>query len=118
MLMVTRTLFAAVGAAAVVVVCATSLKANAQQAIQWGACPPVQEGFPDIGEQECANVRVPLNYRQPNGRTINVAVSRIKAAVPAKRRGVLLLNIGGPGGAGLDMPRLALALYPQSVLDA
>jgi pimeloyl-ACP methyl ester carboxylesterase len=96
----------------------TAPSAHAQSTVSWGECPPVQEGFPDIGEQQCALLSVPLDYRAPNGRTIQIAVSRIKAADPTKRRGVLLLNIGGPGGRGLDFPRFATALFPQSVLDA
>jgi pimeloyl-ACP methyl ester carboxylesterase len=92
--------------------------ARAQGSVQWGDCPPVQEGFPDIGDQECALIRVPLDYREPRGAKIGIAISRIRAADPAQRRGVLLLNIGGPGGRGLDMPRLALALYPQNILDS
>src|SRR5688572_16241315 len=92
--------------------------ADVESAIRWGECPPVLEGFPEIGDQQCALLPVPLDYRAPNGRKINIAISRIKAADPAKRRGALLLNIGGPGGNGLDLPRFATALYPQSVLDS
>jgi pimeloyl-ACP methyl ester carboxylesterase len=54
--------------------------------------------------QTCGTLQVPLDYRRPGGRQITVAVSRIPAADPATRRGVLLLNPGGPGGEGLDTP--------------
>lgn len=104
-------------AAAMVSLFAVALPAAAKDLISWGACPPVPEGFPDVGQQQCALVPVPLNYDRPDGRKINIAVSRISAADPTKRRGVLFLNTGGPGGPGLDAPRLALALFPQSVLD-
>lgn len=43
-----------------------------------------------------------LDHADPGGRTIRVAISRIKAADPSRRRGILLSNPGGPGGAGLD----------------
>lgn len=46
---------------------------------------------------------MPLDYTKPRGRQIEVAISRIKAD-PAKRRGVLLFNPGGPGGSGLAYP--------------
>jgi hypothetical protein len=111
---VRRALFAVTGVLAL----ASSSSFASTQPIQWGECPPVQEGFPEIGTQQCALVRVPLDYRRPTGALIDVAVSRISAADPAKRRGALLLNIGGPGGRGLDMPRLALALYPQEIVEA
>lgn len=45
---------------------------------------------------------MPLDHADPGGRTIRVAISRIKAADPSRRRGILLSNPGGPGGAGLD----------------
>ncbi|MEU7699962.1 alpha/beta hydrolase [Streptomyces sp. NPDC039028] len=53
---------------------------------------------------QCATLKVPLDYSRPGGRKLDVAVSRIKATSPQKRHGVLLLNPGGPGGPGLDMP--------------
>src|ERR1700712_5417012 len=77
--------------------------ASAQTAaLQFGACPP-SDGLPEAGQQ-CATLQLPLDYTDPNGRKITVAVSRVRAANPASRRGVLLLNPGGPGGAGLDLP--------------
>ncbi|MFI1825299.1 alpha/beta fold hydrolase [Streptomyces sp. NPDC020412] len=66
---------------------------------------------------ECASVKVPLDYGAPGGKKIDVAISRLSAADPAKRRGVLLFNPGGPGGDGLDMPLMMRELLPQSVKD-
>lgn len=83
--------------------------------IQWSACPPPPPGIPDAGQQ-CGTVTVPLDYRHPNGRTIDIAVSVIRAN-PATRHGVLLVNPGGPGGAGIDLPRILTLLWPQSVFD-
>ncbi|MGQ0616500.1 MAG: alpha/beta hydrolase [Acidimicrobiia bacterium] len=85
-------------------------------ALQWGPCPPPPEGIPDAG-QECATLTVPLDYGLPDGRTIDVTVSRVEAANPALRRGVLIGNPGGPGGPGLDLPRIFSVLFPQAVLD-
>ena len=53
---------------------------------------------------QCAAVTVPLNYDDPDGRTITVAISRIRAADTAHRVGALLLNGGGPGGQTLGDP--------------
>ncbi|WP_219507854.1 alpha/beta hydrolase [Nonomuraea ceibae] len=44
---------------------------------------------------------VPLDYDAPNGRTIQIAVSRVSAKSRTHKRGILLSNPGGPGGAGL-----------------
>ncbi|ADB34292.1 alpha/beta hydrolase fold protein [Kribbella flavida DSM 17836] len=57
----------------------------------------------DAADATCTTVRVPLDPLRPDGRTIDLAVSRIKAD-PAKRRGVLLVNPGGPGGPGIGYP--------------
>ncbi|MGW4404877.1 alpha/beta hydrolase [Nonomuraea sp. NPDC004702] len=51
-----------------------------------------------------------MDYRRPQGRTLTIALSRIKATDSARRRGVLLLNPGGPGGAGLSMTLLGKAM--------
>ncbi|WP_405485892.1 alpha/beta hydrolase [Nocardia sp. NBC_00511] len=70
------------------------------QSLGWGACDdPVLEG---TGAQ-CTNVLVPLDYAKPDGRTTTVAISRIAATDPARRRGILIGNPGGPGGSGMHM---------------
>ncbi len=56
----------------------------------------------DATGTECATVRVPLDYTRPFGRTLSIAVSRVRATDPDRRRGVLVSNPGGPGAAGLD----------------
>lgn len=50
----------------------------------WGECPDV--GRPAAGLQ-CATLDVPLDYRRPRGRTIEVVVSRLSSTDPARRRG-------------------------------
>ncbi len=53
---------------------------------------------------KCADVTVPLDYADPGGRTITVAISRIRGTDSAHRIGALLLNGGGPGGATIGDP--------------
>ncbi|WP_330289680.1 alpha/beta hydrolase [Streptomyces sp. NBC_00576] len=53
---------------------------------------------------QCADVTVPLNYDDPGGRTITVAISRIGATDRHHRVGALLLNGGGPGGQTIGDP--------------
>ncbi|MGM1059296.1 alpha/beta fold hydrolase [Saccharothrix sp. Mg75] len=57
---------------------------------------------------ECAEVVLPLDYRNPRGERISLVVSRSRATEPARRRGVLVVNPGGPGGSGLAMPAYLL----------
>lgn len=80
--------------------------------LTWGTCGP--DLPPNV---ECAVLPVPVDYRNPGSRTIEMAVSRIKAADPAKRRGVLLFNPGGPGGPGLFYPLWMAETLPRSVKD-
>jgi pimeloyl-ACP methyl ester carboxylesterase len=50
----------------------------------------------------CASLRVPLNYRDPAGRKITLALSEVPATAPAaQQQGDLLVNPGGPGASGL-----------------
>ncbi|MCX4660878.1 alpha/beta hydrolase [Streptomyces uncialis] len=66
---------------------------------------------------ECTTLDVPLDHRKPSGKKLELSLSRIKAADPAKRRGVLLFNPGGPSGSGLFYPLALSGLLPQSVKD-
>ncbi|WP_026360178.1 alpha/beta hydrolase [Amycolatopsis nigrescens] len=79
----------------------------ATSGIVWGECPefpPPARSSPAAGALECGTLTVPLDYQRPAGETIDIAVSRLRSGDPARRRGVLLVNPGGPGLAGLDLP--------------
>jgi pimeloyl-ACP methyl ester carboxylesterase len=77
--------------------------------LDWSDC---QGGF------ECANAAVPLDYRDPQGRTITLPVIRKKAADPAKRKGTLFLQPGGPGNSGVDFVRNNYADLPAALRDS
>jgi pimeloyl-ACP methyl ester carboxylesterase len=70
--------------------------AAAPQKISWSKC------FSQFGDFQCGTLQVPLDYDQPNGTTISIAVTRLRATDPAHRIGSLLLNPGGPGGSGVE----------------
>jgi pimeloyl-ACP methyl ester carboxylesterase len=76
-------------------------------AIDWKPCPQ------DV-TAECGTLRLPIDYSKPSGEKFDLAVARRKAADPAKRVGVLLVNPGGPGDSGVDM---ALSLPPYVGAD-
>ncbi|MEU3272972.1 alpha/beta hydrolase [Saccharomonospora sp. NPDC006951] len=83
--------------------------------IQWGPCQE-EVTSPLL---ECSTLEVPLDYREPDGETIEIAISRLASEKPSQRRGVLLTNPGGPGGPGLDYPAvLAGSGLPENVLDS
>lgn len=67
---------------------------DAEQTLDWHDC--------DLGSRtECATLTVPLDWDDPEGPTIGLALGRIQAGGQAV--GSLLLNPGGPGGSGLEL---------------
>ncbi|MGW4029313.1 alpha/beta hydrolase [Streptomyces sp. NPDC004838] len=82
------------------------------QRLVWAGCGPDTPA-----SLECATLKVPLDYRRPGGRKIDIAVSRVRTSVPEKRRGVLLFNPGGPGGPGLTYPLMMQPTLPKAVQD-
>lgn len=80
----------------------TAAARAAEKGIDWKDCPE------DWGLEkpiECGFVTVPVDYADPGGETIEIAVDRAKSTGSKKeRQGALLYNPGGPGGSGLRFP--------------
>jgi pimeloyl-ACP methyl ester carboxylesterase len=71
--------------------------------LSWHPCKMPEGWPPDRPLPECTTLKVPLNHANPGGPTINLEVSRVKATgTAAERRGILLVNPGGPGGTGVE----------------
>jgi pimeloyl-ACP methyl ester carboxylesterase len=80
--------------------------------LAWQPCPdPAQSGF------DCATAQVPLDYGDPQGSTIDLAVIRHQATDPARRIGTLFFNPGGPGGAGTELLPAWIGLFPAEVRE-
>ncbi|ATL32676.1 alpha/beta hydrolase [Streptomyces formicae] len=88
------------------------LAAYTRQKLSWKRCA---DDKPAVFQ--CATLKVPLDYRVPEGRRIDVAISRIRTSDPGKRRGILTMNPGGPGGPGLELPVEAADGLPKALLD-
>ncbi len=73
------------------------------QTLAWSAC---------AGNFQCATLTVPLDYANPGGRTIALAVIRARATDPAHRIGSLLTNPGGPGGSGVEFVEQSYPAQP------
>ncbi|GAB2712550.1 alpha/beta hydrolase [Nocardia thraciensis] len=85
--------------------------------LEWGACP--DKVAAESPELRCATVSVPLDYAAPDGPAIDLMISRLASRNPDERRGVLLLNPGGPGGSGLTFGSfLAAHGLPPAVTDS
>ncbi|MFF1379388.1 alpha/beta hydrolase [Streptomyces sp. NPDC058308] len=87
-----------------------SLRKYTQQKLQWKRCDAKSPAT-----FQCATLKVPLDYGDPGGRTIGLAISRLKAGSAKARHGVLLLNPGGPGAPGLRLPVDPLLKFPAEV---
>ncbi|WP_222650624.1 alpha/beta hydrolase [Rhodococcus sp. BP-332] len=88
--------------------------------LEWASCPDdVGDPAEEPSRLQCASVPVPIDYDDPDAGQIDVMISRLPSQKPEERRGVLLLNPGGPGGTGLDQPTFLVNRgMPQSVLDS
>ncbi|MGW3185107.1 alpha/beta fold hydrolase [Kitasatospora sp. NPDC001119] len=108
---------AATPAAAVDAAPAAGLGRYYQQRLDWHGCARGGDDRTgralDAAGARCADVTVPLDYGDPGGRTITVAVSRLKATDTRHRIGSLLVNPGGPGGPG---PGLGIGLTVRPVM--
>lgn len=62
-----------------------------RQRLNWRSC----------GEFDCATLKAPLDWHDPDGQAITLAVKRAKATAQP-RLGSLFVNPGGPGGSAQD----------------
>jgi pimeloyl-ACP methyl ester carboxylesterase len=84
--------------------------------LTWRPCPSAAAGAPDASRLRCASLQVPLNYQDPGGRKITLALSEIPATAPTpQQQGVLLVNPGGPGAPGLSLAATTAAGLTPSV---
>ena len=102
------------------------------QTVQWAECdtsilgprsPKLETLWALAGERlRCAMVRAPLDWSNPARGDVTLAVMRLAAGTPSKRRGALLFNPGGPGEDGLGNALTLLDAFalgnPDSPLGA
>ncbi len=69
--------------------------------LDWRPCA-LPEGTTGPAGQECATLPVPLDHLRPDGRTVPVAVTRLRSDRPENRRGTLVVVPGGPGSSGVQ----------------
>jgi pimeloyl-ACP methyl ester carboxylesterase len=89
---------------------ATGAATGQASTLHWHSCST--QGAP----MRCASLRVPLDYRNPGGRKITLALSEVPATAPAsQQQGDLLVNPGGPGASGLSLAPVVAAGLDHSV---
>ncbi|MEG3631816.1 alpha/beta hydrolase [Streptomyces poriticola] len=82
-----------------------------RQQLSWEACPapseaqgggPAPSPLPDGDTWQCATMKAPLDWDDPEGDTIGIALIRAQSSGGENRRiGSLIFNFGGPGGSGV-----------------
>ncbi|MFE6128132.1 alpha/beta hydrolase [Streptomyces sp. NPDC056437] len=82
----------------------------ASQTLDWQKCPapseaegggPAPSPLPGGTNWECSFMDAPLDYADPDGETIEIALIRATALDQNNRIGSLIFNFGGPGGSGV-----------------
>ena len=76
--------------------------------LNWYAC---------LDKAECTTVKVPLDYDQPAGAQVELALLKLKARRPARRIGTLFVNPGGPGGSATEFAYFSDQILSPSVLN-
>ncbi|MFE9439331.1 alpha/beta hydrolase [Streptomyces sp. NPDC006602] len=81
------------------------------QELSWKDCPapsPAEGGgdspspLADGDKWQCATMKTPLDWAEPKGDTIKLALIRARASgAGSERIGSLIFNFGGPGGSGV-----------------
>lgn len=82
-------------------------EALASQTLDWARCEGTDDAPAPDGDWRCATLKAPLDWSDPDGETIDLALIRSRASGD-DRIGSLLFNFGGPGASGVStMPSYA-----------
>ena len=71
----------------------------------------------DTATFSCAVITVPLDYANPKGETISIAVKK-RAATGGHAQGALFINPGGPGDSGVSFAERASNAFSPDLLEA
>ena len=74
------------------------------QQLDWAPC----ERDDDL---ECATLEVPVDYTDPAGDNVRIALLKVPATRPDERLGSLVVNPGGPGAPGTDYAAAAGSVF-------
>jgi pimeloyl-ACP methyl ester carboxylesterase len=81
--------------------------------LRWHSCAGL---IARIGIRDCTVLSVPLNYADPGGRHLSLALDMVPATAPvSQQQGILLVNPGGPGASGLSLAAVVAEGISRSV---
>ena len=89
------------------------------QKASWYNC--AKKGMDEVKSGEdtgftCAKIKVPLDYDNPGGETIEIAVK--KRAANGDSVGSLFINPGGPGGSGIELVENVGSYFSKNLLGS
>jgi len=76
-----------------------------EQNLDWRSCDANQ----------CSALTVPLDYAEPHGKTIELAVLRVPAERRSQRVGQLVVNPGGPGVSGVQFAAAGSSAFGEEL---
>lgn len=79
------------------------------QQLEWSSCD---------GGNECATLTVPVDYRDVEAGTIELALMRAPAEEPEARVGSLVVNPGGPGAPGTETAKQAKSYFGDPLRES
>ncbi|MET3962468.1 pimeloyl-ACP methyl ester carboxylesterase [Marmoricola sp. OAE513] len=86
----------------------TNVAAASDQVKAGPAFTPTVAAWKNCGDLQCSTLTVPMDYAHPdNGKTVKLAITRLAAdPLAGAYAGIMVVNPGGPGGAGTPYPVL------------
>jgi len=95
-----RRVFSALFSLVLATAAAVATTPAAGATLTWGSCGRFLSHPAEVPSAQCTTLPVPVDYDNPGGAQVQLAVIRIPAAGP--RIGALLINPGGPGASAVD----------------
>ena len=75
-----------------------------------------QIAWRNCGEADCTSFEVPLDYQDPEGDRVNLAMTKVRAR--GESIGSLFVNPGGPGGSAFDYAKAADAIVTEQIRES
>ena len=88
-----------------------NLDAFYSQELIWTDCK-------DDEKFQCAEIQVPVDYKNPAGASLTLALKKLPAKNTSNKVGSLLINPGGPGGSGTDYVTYADDAFGKRLMES
>ena len=84
--------------------------------LDWAACNTyAADSVPPLSQFQCATLKVPISYEEPNAGSLSLALVRLPSTGPGPAKGDIVTNPGGPGASGVDFLEQNANRFPASL---